>query len=58
MSSCGQLLIGPPDCLPKRCNSIRPIGNRPQVGNPPHLKTAIFAEHPRLRVVMMMVVVI
>jgi hypothetical protein len=28
--------------LPKRCNSTRPIGNRPQVGNPPHMKSAIF----------------
>ena len=30
--------------LPKRCNSTRPTGNRPQVGNPPHMITAIFHE--------------
>ena len=30
--------------LPKRRNSARPIGNRPQVGNPPHIKTGIFHE--------------
>src|ERR1022692_3757039 len=35
------------DNPPKRCNSTRPIGNRPQVGNPPHMQTAIFHEVSR-----------
>jgi hypothetical protein len=36
-----------PTRLPKRCNSTRPIGNRPQVGNLPYIKTPFFMDFCR-----------